>query len=84
MKSIEAQGRLTSARTPPLDSAGKPPPLVAMPEVTWYLGNISRSKVYGLIATGELTRVRIGSRAFITGESITAFLTKVLTNGGAS
>jgi hypothetical protein len=55
-----------------------------MPEVPWYLGHISRSKVYGLVATGELTRVRIGSRAFITGESITALLTKVLTSGGAA
>lgn len=66
-----------------MDDVNKPPPLVAMPKVPWYLGDISRSKVYKLVASGELTRVRIGSRAFISGESITAFLTKVLTSGGA-
>ena len=55
-----------------------------MPEVPWYLGKISRSKVYHLIDTGELTRVRIGSRAFVSGESITAFLNKVLSSGGAA
>ncbi len=59
------------------------PALVSMPDVPYYLGHVSRSKVYGLVASGELTRVRIGGRAFISGESIAAFLGKVLADGGA-
>jgi hypothetical protein len=74
MESTEAQGHSILERTPPLDNVGEVPALVAIPEVPRFVGKVSRSKVYGLVADGELTRVHIGSRAFITGESITAFL----------
>jgi excisionase family DNA binding protein len=60
------------------------PPLVAMPDVPNYLGDISRSKVYELVASGELTRIRIGRRAFISGESIAGFLSKLIAEGGAA
>lgn len=60
------------------------PPLIAIPEVPRYLGDISRSKVYELVATGDLTRIRIGRRAFISGESIGLFLNKLLTSGDAA
>jgi len=60
------------------------PPLVAIPDVPNYLGDISRSKVYELVASGELTRIRIGRRAFISGESIAGFLDKLLTSGDAA
>jgi hypothetical protein len=83
MKSTDMQAYPIPELTPPLPSVEKLPRLVAMPEVPWYLGEISRSKVYGLVASGELKRVHIGARAFITGESIAAFVAKVLTSGGA-
>ncbi len=38
------------------------------------LGGISRSTLYALISEGELRRVNIGRRAFITGESIDNYL----------
>jgi excisionase family DNA binding protein len=60
------------------------PVLVAMPEVPKYIGDISRSKVYELVAAGELRRIRIGRRAFISGESITGFLSKLVAEGGAA
>jgi excisionase family DNA binding protein len=60
------------------------PLLVAMPDVPKYLGDISRSKIYELVANGELTRIRIGRRAFISGESIAGFLDKLLTSGDAA
>lgn len=62
----------------------RPPPLVAIGEAPGYLGNISRSKVYELVAGGRLTRVHIGSRALISGDSIAAFLAEVLNSGGAA
>lgn len=57
------------------------PALVPIAEVPRYLGHVSRSKVYELVASGELIRVRIGSRAFVSGESIAAFLKRVLASG---
>ncbi|WP_343577475.1 helix-turn-helix domain-containing protein [Mycobacterium sp.] len=60
------------------------PPLVAIPKVPEFIGGISRSKVYELIDAGELRRIRIGRRAFISGDSIAAFLRKVLTSGDAA
>ena len=84
MESTSAQTYSGPEEIPKIDDINHLPPLVAMAKVPGYLGDISRSKVYELVATGELTRVRIGARAFISGESITAFLTKVLTSGGAA
>jgi hypothetical protein len=34
------------------------------------LGGIGRTKIYGLIDEGELTKVNIGRRSFVTTESI--------------
>jgi excisionase family DNA binding protein len=84
MESASVQTYSGSDEVPKVDDINHLPPLVALTKVPGYLGDISRSKVYELVAAGELTRVRIGSRAFISGESITAFLTKVLTSGGAA
>ena len=48
--------------------------LVPIPDSCGVLGGIGRTKLYELINDGQLTRVRIGSRAFITGESLENFL----------
>lgn len=41
---------------------------------TTRLGGIGRTTVYRLINAGELTRVNIGRRAFITANSIEAYI----------
>lgn len=76
MESNSAQGYSGLEEIPRIDGRNHFPPLMAIAKVPGYLGDISRSKVYELVAAGELTRVRIGSRAFISGESIAAFLTR--------
>jgi hypothetical protein len=35
---------------------------------------VKRTKLYGLFDTGELTRVKIGTRTFVTQQSIDAFI----------
>jgi excisionase family DNA binding protein len=44
---------------------------------------ISRSTVYQLIKRGELHRVHVRSRAFITSESLEAFQGSIRTKGGS-
>ena len=39
-----------------------------------HLGGVCRSTIYKLINEGHLKRVHIGTRAFVTGESIAAYL----------
>ena len=57
--------------------------LVPIPDSCGVLGGIGRTKLYELINDGQLTKVRIGSRAFITGESLENFLIQ-LADGAAS
>lgn len=57
--------------------------LVPIPDSCGVLGGIGRTKLYELINNGQLTRVRIGARAFITGESLERFLAE-LTDGAVS
>ncbi|WP_431231457.1 helix-turn-helix domain-containing protein [Mycolicibacterium psychrotolerans] len=38
------------------------------------LGGIGRTMLYDLVAAGKLTKVKIGTRGFITAESITAYV----------
>lgn len=47
------------------------------------LGGISRTTLWELINRGELTRVKIGSRAFITTESIAAYVERLKVAAGA-
>ena len=41
------------------------------------LGGVSRSTVYGLVDRHELVRVNIGARAFITRQSINAYIERL-------
>lgn len=41
------------------------------------LGGVSNSTVYNLIERGDLTRVKIGARAFIPMASIEAYLARI-------
>lgn len=60
----------TAKRLVTLDEAG-----------TEYLGGISRSGVKRLIAAGEITRVLIGRRAFVSVQSINEYIDRRITAG---
>jgi len=51
--------------------------LVSIEEARGKLGNISRTTVYQLINDGELTKVNIGTRGFITAESIASYVQRL-------
>jgi len=53
------------------------PELVAIRATQELLGGVSRQTIYNLIANGELHRVNLGRRAFITGASIEALLDRI-------
>lgn len=53
------------------------PLLVQVSDLPRYLGNIGRTSTYKLIAGGELTRVNIGRRAFVTRQSIDAYVERI-------
>jgi len=50
------------------------PLLIDIPGVQAKLGDTSRTTVYELIKSGELTKVNIGRRAFVTTESLAAYV----------
>ena len=51
--------------------------LNAISAVQQTLGGVSRTTVYNLIASGDLARVNLGRRAFITGTSLEALIGKI-------
>ncbi|MGE2728965.1 helix-turn-helix domain-containing protein [Mycolicibacterium vaccae] len=42
------------------------------------LGNIGRTTLYTLIDAGELQRVKIGNRAFVTAKSLTDYVERLI------
>jgi predicted DNA-binding transcriptional regulator AlpA len=48
--------------------------LVPITDTCGRLGGISRTTVYELINRGELVKVNIGARGFVTAESIAAYV----------
>lgn len=52
--------------------------LLTIPDACKMLGGITRPTLYGLINRRQLDRVRIGTRAFITVESLRAFIDRSL------
>jgi excisionase family DNA binding protein len=50
--------------------------LLSIEQARQELGGISRTTVYELINSGQLHRVKIGSRALITSESLAAYLVR--------
>ena len=57
------------------------PLLIPIPAVQAKLGHVSRTTVHELFKSGELTKVRIGSRSFATLESVTAYVARL--SGGS-
>ncbi|MDP7735139.1 helix-turn-helix transcriptional regulator [Mycobacterium paragordonae] len=51
--------------------------LVPIPEARSALGEIGRSTLYELIDQGELVRVKLGRRAFVTAESLAAYVDRL-------
>lgn len=49
--------------------------LVPIADTCAQLGGISRTTVYELVSMGQLVKVNIGRRGFITAESINAYVT---------
>lgn len=66
-----------------MNSDQRKPSLIPIPAVQNELGGISRTTVYELIGSGELTRVNIGRRCFITADSIAAYLSRLSEAAGA-
>jgi hypothetical protein len=46
--------------------------LVPIPDACSKLGDVSRTTIYGLVNQGQLCKVNIGRRGFITAESLAA------------
>lgn len=51
-------------------------------EVMELLGGIGRTTLHELVVSGDLEKVKVGRRAFITAESIDAYLDRI--RGGAA
>lgn len=51
--------------------------LVPIEDAQRELGGIGRTTLYELIDQGHLVRARIGRRAFITGDSIAAYINTI-------
>ena len=51
--------------------------LVPIPSACSALGDVSRTTVYDLVNQGELVKVNIGRRGFITTKSIAAYVDRL-------
>lgn len=51
--------------------------LVSITDTRRVLGNIGRTTVYELIKRGEIVKVNIGTRGFVTAESLDAYLDRL-------
>jgi predicted DNA-binding transcriptional regulator AlpA len=51
--------------------------LVPIPDAQFQLGGVSRPTVYKLVNEGQLTKVNIGTRGFITAKSLEAYVDRL-------
>jgi hypothetical protein len=51
--------------------------LVPVPEACAALGGISRTTLWELVNRGEVIRVRVGRRSFVTAKSIAAYVDRL-------
>ncbi|WP_231645987.1 helix-turn-helix transcriptional regulator [Mycolicibacterium mengxianglii] len=58
------------------------PALMPISAVGPYLGGLGRTTVYKLVSEGELTKVKIGPRGYVTTESIAAYLDRLKAAAG--
>jgi excisionase family DNA binding protein len=59
-----------------IDEKAGPSRLLSVKDAQAVLGGISRTTVYELINSGDLQRVKIGTRALITSESVAAYMVR--------
>ena len=57
--------------------------LVPIPESCSKLGGVSRTTIYELVTRGELVKVNIGRRGFITTESLVAYVDRLAEKASA-
>ncbi|BCI88548.1 hypothetical protein NIIDMKKI_37540 [Mycobacterium kansasii] len=71
----------TLVRSPQAECAIAQPPIeraiVPIPEAQAYLGGIGLTKLYELFKQGELTKINIGRRGFVTLESLQAYVERL-------
>jgi hypothetical protein len=53
--------------------------LVPIPGACSELGGVSRTTIYELVKNGDLVKVNIGRRGFITGKSLAAYVNRLNT-----
>ncbi|MBN3458804.1 DNA-binding protein [Mycobacterium sp. DSM 3803] len=58
-------------------AADRAPALVPIREARAHLGGIGATKLYDLIGKGELTKVNIGRRGFITARSLDEYVDRL-------
>lgn len=58
--------------------------LWSIPKAREILGDIGHTTMYDLIKRGEVTKVSIGRRSFITGESLDAYMDRITDSATAS
>ncbi|MGQ9349731.1 helix-turn-helix domain-containing protein [Mycolicibacterium gilvum] len=63
----------------PIDDNTTPQLIVPTPSARRLLGNIGHTKLYELVNAGEIVKVNVGRRGFITRASIDAYVAR-LTN----
>ena len=51
--------------------------LVSIPDARAALGGIGNTTIYDLIKRGELVKVKIGRRGFVTSESLDAYVDRL-------
>ncbi len=51
--------------------------LIPIPDAQSQLGGVSRPTVYRLVNEGQLTKVNIGKRGFITAKSLAAYVDRL-------
>lgn len=56
--------------------------LVSIPEARQVLGGIGHTTVYELIKKGEIDKVNIGRRGFVTSESLEAYMDRLSADSG--
>jgi hypothetical protein len=54
--------------------------LVPIPEARQTLGGIGHTTLYGLVSKGEIVKVNIGRRGFITADSLLAYMDRLVTS----
>lgn len=52
--------------------------LVPLPEACRVLGDIGRTTIYELVNHGEICKVNVGSRSFITADSLAAYVERLI------